>query len=101
MMNGIGALWENYISQMDYQIRPDSKYRKISLEADPFLDKVWSELSKEGKQAFDDYYYKQSQLNSITEGDCFIRGFRMGAHIILDLMGEYQSDFMPIGGEEE
>lgn len=100
-MNGIGTLWNDYISKRDYRIRPDSQYRKISLEADPYLDKVWSELTKEGKRAFDDYLYKQDELASITEQHYFILGFRMGASIVLDLMGEYQSDFIPMDGGME
>ena len=98
-MNGLKALWNDYISQRDYQVKSDSQYRKVSLEAEPYLDKVWAELSKDGKRAFDEYCYKQSELNSISEGESFIRGFRMGAHIILDLMGEYDSDFIPMDGE--
>ena len=100
-MNGLEKLWTDYISQRDYQIGKDSHYKQVQTEADPFLNKVWDELSKEGKRAFDDYCYKLGELYNISEKHYFIIGFRMGAHIMFDLMGEYKGDLIPMDGGTE
>ena len=100
-MNGLDKLWTDYISQRDYQIRRGSHYKTVQLEADSYLDKVCEELSTDGKQAFDDYCYKLGELYSISEKHYFITGFRMGAHIMFDLMGEFKSDLIPMDGEAE
>lgn len=100
-MNGLEKLWTDYISQRDYRIRKDSHYKQVQTEADPFLNQVWDELTKDGKRAFDEYLYKLGEMNSIGEKHYFIIGFRMGAHIMLDLMGEYQGDLIPMDGGTE
>ena len=85
-------LWSGKFSLADRAIRKGSPYQKIGQEASDWLDAFRKELSPEGKKAFDRYYNSQMALWDISEKDAFVRGVRLGARFILDVLGEYRSD---------
>jgi hypothetical protein len=49
------------------------------------------ELSTEGKTAYEAFCRKQAELSEISECDCFIRGVRIGARLLLDIVADYPS----------
>lgn len=84
-------LWHGQIDPSERQVREDSEYQRISHEAIECMLTFHRELSTEGKSAFDEYYEKEQLLADISEQDAFIKGVRIGAKIILDILGEYAS----------
>lgn len=95
-MYTLDKLWRVGFAPQERYIREGSEYHKISRQQSDIEDKFWRELSAEGKKAFDEYCYKQSELNTLSESDAFVQGFRLGAKIILDVLGEYRSDMPQI-----
>ena len=51
----------------------------------------------------ENYEDLQAELTEISEQDTFIRGFRLGARVILDVIGEYASPMIQVNemGREE
>lgn len=93
-------LWEGKVPFHDKHIRKGSAYEGLTgqlVEAEAMLRK---DLSAEQKQFYDVYCAKQAELTEIAERDSFIRGVRLGARIVLDVLGEYHSQ-LPLLGEEE
>lgn len=87
-------LWAGKFSPVDRAIQEGSPYQKISKESSAWLEAFRKELSPDGKKAFDRYYDSQMALWEISEQDAFIRGVRLGAGFILDVIGEYHSDLL-------
>ena len=84
-------LWAGKFSPVDRAIQEGSPYQKISKESAVWMEAFRKELSPDGKTAFDRYYNSQMALWDISEKDAFIRGVRLGAGFILDVLGEYKS----------
>ena len=84
-------LWEGKVTPSERGYRKNEEVAKITHEANKYLDEFLKELSPEGEQAFDNYYNKSMDIQIIAERDSFIRGVRIGAQFILDVLSEYRS----------
>lgn len=84
-------LWEGKINPSERGYPKGGEVAKITHEANGYLHEFLKELSSSGKDAFDHYYDKSIDLQSIAERDSFIRGVRIGARFVLDVLGEYRS----------
>ncbi len=87
----LDELWRGKITPDERSIREGSAYEKINRESIACMRTVLNELSEEGEKAFDQYCQLELQLSEISERDTFIRGVRIGARFILDILGEYDS----------
>ena len=92
-------IWAGKLTPADRVVRPGSPYQKISHENTQWLEQFRKELSPEGKHAFDEYYNTQMSLCDISETDAFVRGVRLGAKFILDVMEGYPSQLPSIQDE--
>lgn len=59
--------------------------------------KMEKELTPEGKKYWREVANFQSDMNVLAEEDIFIYGFRMGARMILDIIGDYKGQFYEVG----
>jgi predicted DNA-binding protein YlxM (UPF0122 family) len=91
----LDELWKGKITPDERAVRESSTYKKINHESIEYLNAFYEELSTEGKKAFDLYFQKEMDLAEISERDTFIRGVRIGARFILDVLGEYNSQLPP------
>lgn len=82
-------LWTGNVAFRAETVQGGSLYQEISRKSISYLEKFRKELSPEGKKALDAYYNAQMQLGDISEREAFIRGVRLGAQFILDVIGEY------------
>lgn len=89
-------LWKGNIAPIERAVLKNSEYQKISHEAIEIMNEFNKELSAKGLAAFDEYCDKKMQLTSISEQDAFIKGVRLGAQLILDILGEYPSQLPQI-----
>ena len=48
-------------------------------------------LSADGREIYESLCRKRSDLAGMSELDTFIVGFRMGARVMLEVLGEYDS----------
>ena len=90
-------LWRGNISPIERYIRPGSEYKKYSDKAVNEFEKLLSHLTEEDKQIFDNYNELGMKILSLSEEESFINGFRLGAKIILDVLGEHKGQFGTIG----
>ena len=90
-------LWDGKVAPSERECPKDKEYSRLAHEGSKYLDEVLKELSHAGKKAFDQYYDTETQLMAISERDCFIKGVRIGAQFVLDVLGEYRSPMPQIG----
>lgn len=90
-------LWRGNISPGERYIRSDSEYKKVCQKASDEVDKLYSQITPEAQQIFDNFYQLNSDMLMLSEEDAFISGFRLGAKIILDVLGEHKGQFGTIG----
>lgn len=85
------ALWNGNITPSERVIRTGSQYAQLQKQLVAAEEDFRKELSPEGKAAFDTFCRKQAELSEISECDCFIRGVRIGARLLLDIVADYPS----------
>ena len=84
-------LWNGDITPSDRVIRTGSQYAQLQKQLVAAEEDFRKELSPEGKAAYDTFCRKQAELSEISECDCFIRGVRIGARFLLDIVADYPS----------
>lgn len=86
-------LWRGNIAQVERPVRTESDYKKISLEACKQMDRLLEKMTPEEKKQLEDINDLRIDMSLLAEEDSFIRGFRLGARIIIEVVGEYKGQF--------
>ena len=89
----LNDLWQGNITPNERYIRSDSDYQKTLHELNSEIEQFINSLSPENQEYFDKLTTIQFKLNSISEEDAFIVGFRLGARMILDVINDYKGQF--------
>ena len=98
MMDILKELYFGNIQPIERSIKEGSKYQELERETG-FLEAAFrSELSAEGKQAYDAFIKKQVEMMELSECDIFIKGFRLGMGLLLAGLTEYDSPLPQIAG---
>ena len=84
-------LWNGDITPSERVIRTGSQYAQLQKQMVAAEDAFRKELSTEGKKAYEEFCRKQAGMAEIAECDSFIRGVRVGARFLLDIVGDYPS----------
>ena len=95
----LDELWRDGIDPTTRFVRKGSRYAKLTKQLSQEEDKFLEELSEDGKNAYAAYCEAQGEMNDIAESDSFIKGFRLGAQLILDVVSPYHSQ-LPTATEE-
>lgn len=90
-------LWRGNIAPVERSVRPGSDYKKISLEACKQMDRFGENLTPEEKKQLENINDLRSDMSLLAEEDSFICGFRLGAKIIMEVVGEYKGQFTRMG----
>ena len=93
----LDKLWQEGLSPNERYTRKGSEYHKILLRICEEGDYLATELTEEGKAHFDAYRDAQIELSVVAEKEVFIEAFRLGARMMLDVVGEYKGHFQEIG----
>ena len=96
-MTILEKLWEG-VSIAERRVRPDSAYGRLAKAAGAAQDEFRKELSESGKKALDRYETIESDVIEVSSCDAFIKGFRLGAQIIMASLGPIDS---PVGEDME
>ena len=90
-------LWEGNITPADRGYRKGSPYARLVHQANESEDEFYNHLSDAGKKAYQVYCDQQAHVEDVKDCDTFIRGFRLGARMILDVVvdGIQSSKFIP------
>lgn len=86
-------LWRGEISPTDRRVRQDSEYQQRAAEVRKQMMDFAAMLSPEGKERMEDINDLKHSLSMMAEEDVFIYGFRLGARMMLDVMGDYEGQF--------
>ena len=89
----LDKLWREGISPSERYTRKGSEYHHILLRLCDEGDKLSEELIEKGKKHFEAYQQAQIDLSVVSEREVFIEAFRLGARLVLDIVGEYQGCF--------
>ncbi len=90
-------LFRGNISPTERFVRPGSDYKKASLEICEQLDRFLDTLTPEGKKQWEAISELRNEMTAMVEEDAFICGFRLGARIIMEVVGEYKGQFTGVG----
>ena len=89
-------LWKGKITPSERGYRKDSHCAELVRQANETADIFYRELSAVGKKAYDSHCTQESKIMDVSECDTFIRGFRLGARMILDVVGDYDSPMLQV-----
>jgi len=89
----LNDLWRGNISPCERYVCSDSKYQEVFQQFCKESDLFAKDLSPEKQKRFEEIQELQLKLIDISETDTFIVGFRLGARMILDVVGEYRGQF--------
>ena len=89
-------LWRGNISPSERFVRRNSEYSKISEKFCDEMEAFMATLSPEAKRQMESVEDLRISLSVIHDEDLFIYAFRMGAQMILDVVGTYKSPFYDI-----
>lgn len=64
------------------------EYHRLVEELDEFEDPLFESLTKEQRQLYDDCLNIRMDISIAQMRDAFVRGFRMGARIFLDVVSD-------------
>ena len=90
-------LWDGDVNPSERYIRNGSKYSKLTKEVSDCMDRMIEEMSPKCAELLEEFQEKRLILNAILEEDAFIRGVRIGAQFILDVVGDYKSQLPQMG----
>ena len=80
-------LWKGEICPGEQGIRPRKEYTKVCSLLERQEAELREELSERGLELLEEFKTAQMELTTLTDCDSFIEGFRMGAQIMLEVMG--------------
>ena len=86
-------LWRGNISPTERSVRPGSEYKKVSLEICERLDRFLENLTPEEKKQWEAISDLRNDMTLLGEEDAFIYGFRLGARMIMEVVGKYKGQF--------
>ena len=86
-------LWRGEISPTDRRVRQGSEYQQRAAEVRKHMMEFAAILSPEDKKRMEAINDLKHDLSMMAEEDVFIYGFRLGARMMLDIMGSYEGQF--------
>lgn len=93
----LNQLWRGDISPMERPIRRGSEYYKTVVEISKKMDAILEAQAPEERKQMEELESLKSDLSLLAEEDSFLYGFRMGARLMLDVMGDYEGQFCSPG----
>ena len=90
-------LWRGRVRPSERSYRADSRYAELISKGTEAENRFYAELSDQGRQAYKENYDLQVEMIEIGEQDAYLRGVRFGAQFMLDVIGEYHSQFTQAG----
>ena len=89
----LDKLWRGEITPSEKSTYRDSEYHAKLRELCEIADRLNQELTEQGREYFKTYGSIQAQLDEIENRETFIEAFRLGAGLLLDVVGERKCQF--------
>ena len=90
----LDKLWRGTLSPNEQCVKYGSEYSEIRHKATALSSQLQTSLSEEGQKLFQEYQELRERMCYISEEDMFVNGFRIGVGLILDSIGNYDSQFV-------
>ena len=89
-------LWMGRISPIERSIQKGSEFDALLSQSAQQEADFCRSLTQAQKTAYEELYDKHIRMMAISEEECFIEGFQMGARVILDILVNYRPSGMPL-----
>ena len=96
-MYALQELWRGNITPAERFVRSGSEYKALAGKVSDEIDKLTKMISPEAKVQKESVDNLQTDLTMLSNEDIFIYAFRMGARLMLDVLGEYKGQFYSPG----
>ena len=90
-------LWRGNITPSERFVRSGSEYKKIAGKLSDEMDRLMDAISPEARKKLENIGNLRADMAVLSNEDYFIYGFRLGARLILDIVGDYQGQFYSPG----
>ena len=90
-------LWRGNITPSERFVRSGSEYKKIAGKLSDEMDRLMEAISPEARKQLVNIGNLRADMTVLANEDYFIYGFRLGARLILDIVGDYQGQFYSPG----
>ena len=85
-MNILEDLWFGNISPWERPFKKDSEYAELLTLIARHYDDLCGRLNDEEKEIFEKYTDCTVEIHDLTEREAFVKGFTIGARIIIEVM---------------
>ena len=89
-------LWMGRISPIERNIQKGSKFDDLLSQSAQLEADFCRGLTQDQKATYEELYDKHIRMMAISEEECFIEGFQMGARVILDILVNYRPSGIPL-----
>ena len=89
-------LWMGRISPIERSVRKGSEFSNLLSESAQLEADFCRGLTNDQKATYEALYDKHIRMMAISEEECFIEGFQMGARVLLDILVNYRPSGMPL-----
>ena len=90
-------LWRGNITPSERFVRSGSEYKKIAGKLSDEMDRLMEAISPEARKQLENIGNLRADMAVLSNEDIFIYAFRMGAGLMLDVLGEYKGQFYSPG----
>ena len=90
-------LWRGNITPSERFVRSGSEYKKIAGKLSDEMDRLMEMISPEARMQLENIGNLRADMAVLSNEDIFIYAFRMGARLMLDVLGEYKGQFYSPG----
>ena len=89
-------LWVGAIRPCERAVKRNSEYARLQALMQKEHDRFWSMLTPEAREAYNAFCETNIELMSISDADCFAKGFRLGVRLLLAAIAEDDSQLPPL-----
>ena len=89
-------LWMGRISPIERSIQKGSEFDTLLSQSAQQEADFCRGLTNDQKVSYEALYDKHIRMMAISEEECFVEGFQMGARMILDILTNYRPSGMPM-----
>ena len=87
-MNILEDLWFGNISPWEREFKKDSSYAELLALVVRHQEDLLGRLNDEEKEIFEKFTDCTTEMHDLTEREAFVKGFTLGAKIIIEVMAQ-------------
>ena len=95
-MSLLEELWYGRLNPIDCRIRHGSDCEELTKQVLREEEQLLQQLTEEEKELLKKMWENEAKLEDINLRETYIRGFRNGARIIMEVLGRYDFQWIPM-----